>query len=393
MSEATPQPAPLLPIDYVFTGVGAYPVEFVFYYDYAIDVERFALALKKTLTDFHLVSSRLQEAGEAGYQLQPCGQGLVFRTTDVAGDMELGNPYTYLDSVQTVVGEPLTRIRLTRVGQGSVLAVSISHLVADGFSCFYFLSELAKAFKGQAVSRPDGRRDWYVPAPIDVPQRLTNGEALERTGFALAGQRREIPRERIVWENLLVSQKEIDALLAEASRHTDCRLSRNDVLTAHLWKTYVPKWHRNGALNQPNFSLPFDVRRFSDWVSGRYFGNGICLASGALAGERFLEANLAELALVVRRTVDKVSRDYVQGSYDLFEAFRRRFGLGAMQGFHVADPGEGLLVTNMSRVPLESVDFGAGQPFRFFPATPTPRTAIVLPAADGVKIDVCYPFD
>ncbi|OQA32262.1 MAG: hypothetical protein BWY57_02090 [Betaproteobacteria bacterium ADurb.Bin341] len=65
MPEATQQPAPLLPIDYIFTGVGAYPVEFVFYYDYAIDAERFTLVLKKTLTDFHLVSSQLQESGDA----------------------------------------------------------------------------------------------------------------------------------------------------------------------------------------------------------------------------------------------------------------------------------------------------------------------------------------
>ncbi len=394
MSASIPQTVPLMPIDYVFIGANPYQIEFVFYYDYAIDNEKLESALKTTLTDFHLVSSQLQPLAGERYQLRPCPEGVVFRSCRQSeGSMDVNNRYAYLDSVKTREGEPLTKIRLTHAGSGSVLAISISHIVADGFSCFYFLSQLVRAYHGKPVQRPDYGRDWYRNRPLALPFRPGNVETLERTGFALGAPRTDVPVERIVWENRLITQDEIAALQAEAAASTDVHLSKNDVITAHLWRTYVPKWHRAGPLKHPNFALPFDVRRFSDWVSERYFGNGICLASGAMLAEHFINAPLGELALLVRKTVDKVNRGYVQGSYDVFEAFRQAYGLGAMQDFYVADPGDGILVTNLSRVPLEGLDFGQGKPFQFFAATPSPRAAIVLPAENGVKVDICYPFE
>lgn len=393
MTLNAPQTARLMPIDYVFIGANPYQVEFVFYYDYAIDVEKFKSALAATLPDFPLVSSQLQPTGDGRYQLRPCPEGLEFEAATQAGEMDTSNRYAYLNSVKTREGEPLTKIRLTQVGTGTVLTISISHIAGDGFSCFYFLSQLANAFHGRPVVRPDYNRNWFVNQPRHLDARPENPEALELTGFALAGRRKEVSVESIVWENRFISHEEIEGWQAEASKTTDSRLSKNDVITAYLWKEYVLKWHKAGPLVHPNFTFPFDVRRFSDWVSDRYFGNGICLAGGAMAAEHFAEASLGELALLVRKAVNKVDRDYVQNSYDIFEAFRSQFGLESMQDFYVADPGDGILVTNLSRVPLEGLDFGQGKPFQFFTATPSPRAAIVLPAENGVKVDICYPFD
>ncbi len=382
---------PLMPIDYVFTGINAYPVEFVFYYDYEIDFDRFKSALDTTLQDFYLVSSQLQAQEDSTYKLIPSPEGMVFETCVLAdSEMDVSNRYAYLNSVETREGEPLSKITLTHVAGGTVLAISISHIVADGFSCFYFLSQLSKAFSGQVLTPPDYDRSWYVNNSVAIKDSSSNEEMLDRTGFSLAKKRIDIPRDQIIWENLFISQEEIAALQDEANKGTDCQLSKNDAITAHLWKTFVPKWH--GTEVRPNFSLPFDARRFSDWVPNRYFGNGICLASGAFGGTCFLDASIGELALEVRKTVDKVNRNYVQNSYDFLYAFRRQQDLIEMEELHVADPDAGILVTNLSRVPLEEVDFGRGKPFQFFTATPSPGAAIVLPAENGVKVDVCYPF-
>ncbi len=395
----SPKIAPLMPIDYIFTGISAYPVEFVFYYNYEINFDRFKSALDTTLQDFYLVSSQLQLQEGSNYKLIPSPEGLEFETCVLNDtDMDVNDRYAYLNSVETREGEPLTKIRLTHVAGGTALAISISHIVADGFSCFYFLSQLAKVYSGQKITPPDYDRSWYINNPVTIKDKPSNEEMLSKTGFSLAHKRKDIPRDQIIWENLFISQDEISALQDEANKGADFQFSKNDVITAHLWKTYVPQWHFTDSGKggnegvKPNFALPFDARRFSDWVPNRYFGNGICLASGTFDGKCFLEASISELALEVRKTVDKVTKYYVQDSYDFLNVYRREQCLVEMEEFHVADPDAGILVTNLSRVPLEEIDFENGKPFQFYTATSSPGAAIVLPAENGVKVDVCCPF-
>lgn len=382
----------LTPIDHVFTGSSAYPVGFAFHYDYRIDAERLQSALAGILPSFHTANSRLVKISESGYALHPSQDGLKFDRVSKHSQRALDLPsHTCVDSVETREDLPLCHLRLTETADGSTLGISFSHVVADGFSCFYFLSELAKAFRQEPLSAPSLDRSWYQPRPLALTGRLSNNESLDLTGFARDLARQEFPQSAVTWETLYITEAEITDLLATASTETNCRLSKNDVLTAYLWKLYLQKWRGESMPITASFGLPFDVRRFPEWVSPRYFGNGICLAGGQMDFELFLGAGLGELASLVRSTVDKVTVEYARRSYDVFAAVRQREGLAAMEEFHVADPVAGILVTNLSRVPLESVDFGGGAPFSFATVANAPRTAIVLPAEDGVKVDVCLP--
>jgi len=73
------------------------------------------------------------------------------------------------------------------------------------------------------------------------------------------------------------------------------------------------------------------------------------------------------------------------------EALRRAEGPEALSRLHVAHPEAGLLVTNLSRVPVARLDFGSGAPSDYRIMTPAPRTAAVLPLQDGCAVDVCPP--
>lgn len=385
---------PLTPIDYVFTGSSAYPVGFVFHYRYRIDGERLQAALARILPAFHSAASRLAQRSDGEYLLVPSTEGLHLETVSRHGEAAADLPsHTYVDSVETREHQPLCRLRLTDTADGSSLAVSFSHVVADGFSCFYFLAQLARAFKGEELSLPRLERDWYKPRAFPLAGRLDNAASIELTGFARGLPRQDLAQSAVAWETLYIGEAEIADLLARASAHTSRRLSRNDVIAAHLWQLYVQKWQRGPAPQVASFALPFDVRRFPAWVSPRYFGNGICLSGGQMDYARFAAAGLGELALAVRAVVDKVTEEYVRTSYDVFAAVRQQEGVATMEQFHVSDPQAGILVTNLSRVPLEEVDFGQGAPFSFATIANAPRTAIVLPAEDGVKVDVCLPRD
>ena len=79
----------LSPIDQVFTGVGAYPLEFVFAYGGRMDAGRLAESLRLTLEAFPAVGSRL--AGAAGsstgfeYTVLIGGTNTIRITTEQAG--------------------------------------------------------------------------------------------------------------------------------------------------------------------------------------------------------------------------------------------------------------------------------------------------------------------
>jgi hypothetical protein len=50
-----------------------------------------------------------------------------------------------------------------------------------------------------------------------------------------------------------------------------------------------------------------------------------------------------------------------------------------------------MLVTNMSRLPLHLLDFGSGAPADLKIYTEIDAMAAVLPAADGVRVEVARP--
>ena len=69
---------PLSPIDHVFTGRGAYPLEFVFAYGDLIDPDRLAESLRRTLALFPAVASRLVRVSDEAYGLEPADDGCAF---------------------------------------------------------------------------------------------------------------------------------------------------------------------------------------------------------------------------------------------------------------------------------------------------------------------------
>ena len=95
------------------------------------------------------------------------------------------------------------------------------------------------------------------------------------------------------------------------------------------------------------------------------FGNALCFATASINYEGLVDASLGELALLVREAVTQVRQDYVSNSLQTLERLRRQRGLSVLEEIHVVPPRHGILVTNVSRLPMQSLDFGAGIPTAF----------------------------
>ena len=386
---------PLSPVDHVFTGVGAYPIEFVFAYGGRLDAERLRDSLERTLALFPAVASRLVRRPGGAYGLQPAADGCAFEVGSSQAPFAEADPHALVDAVETVEGQPLARVRLTHTPDGSVLGVALSHAVVDGFSYFFFLSAWSQIFQGKEVAPPFLDRSALQPgsAPRGMADPSGHGlsESLGMTGLFLGEKRPAIPRDRLRWTRRLFPRAELSALLAEAQGDCPVRLSHNDVVAAWLWRTHVPQWAAAGE-DTAFLTCPVDLRHVLPGFPPTYFGCAVAMASASIERERLATASAAELARRIRDAVAAVDEARARQSLRVIDRLRRQEGLAALERLHVVHPRAGLLVTNLSRLPVREIVFDAGPPVAFDILAPVERCAVVLPAADGLDVRICLPL-
>lgn len=384
------RPIPLSPIDHVFTGPGAYPIDFVFAYPGEMDAERLLSSLRRALELFPPVSSRLVRLSADHLGLEPDPEGCSFVAAESGhGFADPALRHDFLDPVESREGEPLTRVRLTRTPEGSVLGVSMSHAVADGFSYFLFLASWSRLFRGLDVAPPSHER--ALLAAEAAGGEPTADELRADCGLFRAGPRPE-SRRGLRWETHAFPRDRLRAALGEAQAGCPVRLSHNDVMAATLWRDQVPRWTAEGD-GDAYLDCPVDHRRLLPGLPVAYFGCAVVQAAAVHDLRSLASAPLGELALRVRRAVDGVDLPRVRRALATAERLRRAGGLAAVAECHVVHPRRGLLVTNLSRLPVAEVAFDAGPPVAFDMLTPGERCAVVLPAADGFEVRVCPPRD
>ena len=83
---------PLTPIDHIFTGVGSYPIEFVFAYGDTIDPDRLLASLNEAVRHFVAIGSTLAEVSENTYSLHRVEDGVHFQVTESAPGVKKSCP-------------------------------------------------------------------------------------------------------------------------------------------------------------------------------------------------------------------------------------------------------------------------------------------------------------
>lgn len=383
---------PLSPIDHVFTGKGSYPIQFAFAYPGTINAGQLQKSLAEVLKHFPPLQSRLVKISDHSFGLAPTTGGLSLQVTDSQVTFhDAADCSIFLDPVHSIEDEPLAKIRLTHTPAGSVLGVSISHAVADGFSYFHFLASWARVFHGKDFLQPDHRRELLIPKLSEPIQPVSPDEVLSRSGLFRLGKRADTPRTQVECDHLNLSREMLGQLRAEALKDRDVRLTDNDIITAYLWKQYLPQW--NGGSGTTYASVPFDIRRALSGFPRTYFGSAVYLAVASASYDTLVNASPGELALLVHKAIARVKQQQVQAALETLERVRRREGLAVMEELHVLHPRSGLLVTNLSRLPINDIVFDAGPPAGFEMLAPARRAAVVLPAPDGVDLRVYHPLN
>jgi hypothetical protein len=381
---------PLSPIDHVFTGTGAYPLEFVFAYEGTINAERLGASLRRVIESFPAASSRLARQHDR-YVLDPSPDGCVFEVAESSAVWsDTQSRARFVAPVETLEGEPLVRTCLTQTPAGSVLGVAMSHAVGDGFSYFHFLASWSRAFHGRTFVAPSHERT-RLGAPKERTTAFLDPETVRNgCGLFLDEPRADVRRDRLRWTRRLFGAAELRKLHTEAQRGCPVRLSHNDVVAAWLWREHSADWVGSGE-PEAWLSCPVDVRRLLPGFPPAYFGCAVALASVSVGLERLVREPLAMLARRVRDAVAAVDAEVMGRALATIEAIRERLGLAGLERLHVVHPRAGLLVTNLSRLPVREVVFDAGAPIAFDILVPAERCAVILPNEDGLDVRVCAP--
>ena len=390
--EITMNSIPLSPVNYIFTGTGSQPITFAFSYLNKLDSDALRNSLNETLNHFTILQSQLNKSSKTDYKFQINEDGLNFDVIESNLVFEESSKIEqYITPVNSVESEPLTKITLTQTPKGSILAVSISHALIDGFSYFHFLSSWARICRGDRILPPFLERNILSSSFNPNSKKITSEEIYTNCGLFLGNKRSRLQTGQSNHEVIFISGETIRSYLEEANHEHNVSFTENDVITALLWKKYIPMWHEEHDNPMTFMTCPFDFRRIMTDFPKNYFGCALCFATAAIDFNGLLKASLGDLAILIRSAVNKIKDDFILKSLNTLENLRLQNGLAAIEKVHLRHPHHGMIVTNLTRLPIRDLDFGFGAPINFKAYAEVTSSAAILPAENGVEIFVVHP--
>ncbi|MCM1983250.1 acyltransferase [Lyngbya confervoides] len=388
---------PLAPPDYPFTGPSPYSIQFAFFFRQPQPAQAISDALQQTLAQFYPVKGQLV-LEENCFYLQP-GASIRLEVIEheeclprVSLPSGLANFY---QEVKAEVHAPLAQFCLHQYPDGSLLVANIAHCLVDGYSFFYFMSAWARDCRGEAYRLPCHDRARLIPDSIDdqAPQEETafDQQFTQQTGLSVHQERQFPGIHEIVWEENRISAEQLDHLKA---RCLPDQPSDNAVLCAHLWKQYGQIW-QGGEAPETRLSLScaLDFRRiYRKVIPPNYFGNAIKGTRCQLPLDHVRTLSLRDLAMQIQSSILGQRPGDIDQHLLALHTFRDRYGVKRMPCLHVSNPETGLLITNLSRIPLKDLDFGLGAPFAMVPLVSAARVGVILPSDGGLTVMMAHPL-
>jgi NRPS condensation-like uncharacterized protein len=345
-----------------------YPIEFLFYLKKGLDTQKFRNALKKLTTVFWPVFGEYKNGvisferyvEDEFYDEEVIDQDFVIPEKDTER-FELYSRYSPPDPKRLFV------LKVTRFRNGMILVPKMNHLAGDGYSYFFFLSSLAALSQHALLpSKSSLMGLFFKPHHRRTIMKNFFFKGIERPNA------HQETRPKMGMEK--VSRKDVNALIREVAESKNFRISTNDVLSAMAAKKLIGDREKRES-ESVELSIPIDVRRKVKEYGRRFFGNALMLHTLSLKKTDIENLPAEELAVQIRASMPSVSK---QSYIDYLYTLENRISEGKTEKLRPFDPESGYLVTNISRLPINRLDFGTGIPDLIFPLTIEKNAAAVL---------------
>ncbi|KAK4433314.1 Omega-hydroxypalmitate O-feruloyl transferase [Sesamum alatum] len=363
--------------------------------DRAAATENVKSALGRALVPYYPLAGRVRNRADGlGLEVVCRAQGAVF--VDAVSDSTVsefdGAPrrraqwrkFLSLHVADVLMGAPPLVVQLTWLSDGgATLGVGFNHCLCDGIGSGEFLNSFAelalgKRGLGELSPKPVWSRHLLNPTLFgstrgNPPSHPEFRCVPDLSGFC----------SRFVQERLTPTSVTFDGnRLKELKKTTKTPCTSFEVLSAHVWRS----WAR--ALNLPSnqiIKLVFSVnirKRIEPGLPSGYYGNAFVLGCVQTCVRDLTAKGLGYVTELVRRAKERVGDEYVKEVVELVSSSRTSVNSTGV-----------LIMTQWSRMGLESVDFGMGRPVQMGPVC-CDKYCILLPvcdAANSVKVNLAVP--
>ncbi len=366
-------------VDVIFAN-GSYPIEFLLYYKNSLKTKKIRSALKKLSSAFCPMFGEY-EGGIIhfdNYAEQDC---FVEKVIDQGFDSLANHQSIYekFCQINPVEMKKLFFLTVIQYRNGMVLIPKMNHLAGDGYSYFYFLLALAAMCQKSYVPfKKHLVRAFYKPHHQRTVLKQFQLEKIElkplKPPANLAIEFEEIPKKTV--KNAIQN-------IASEFKQT---VSTNDYLSAMIIKKSV-EIQKDYFGDDFKLTIPIDVRRYVKAYGPRFFGNGIMFHSVDFKTEDVEKSSLEEIAIQIRGSMPKVTNESYLKFLNNLEAMITERQINKLRPY---DPERGCLITNLSKLPANKLNFGTGNPDFIFPLTIEKNSAVILGDQDKFILRLVY---
>ena len=366
-------------VDTLFAN-GNYPIEFLFHYKNRFKTKRIRSALTKLSSDFWPLFGEYKSGiiYFDNYSENECFDEEVVDQEFDATETSM-NIYKKYSGINPSEMKKLFYLKIIQYRNGTILIPKMNHLAGDGYSYFYFLATLSAVSRNMFIPfKTNIIRSLYKPHhQRTILKEFSLTESISRAfrhsdQFAIEFE--EIPRQD-VWNAI----KDVVSKL-------NYRISTNDVLSAMAIKKSV-KLQKEYFGDNIQLTIPIDVRRQIDEYGQKYFGNGLMLKVINFKTKHIENSSVNEIAIEIRKSMPSVSKDAYIKYLEELETIIATKRTDKLKPF---DPIQGCLVTNLSKLPVDKLNFGTGNPDLIFPLTIERNSTAILAGKDNFLLRFAY---
>jgi hypothetical protein len=359
---------------------GSYPIEFLFYYKNGLDTGKIRKALQKLSSSFWPMFGEY-DAGMILFE--------NYSENDCFNEEVIDQEFDPLQPEETIyatyscsIPETLNNLFFLKVIQyrnGTVIIPKLDHLAGDGYSYFYFLALLAATTQTSYIPFKKGIiRRLYKP---HHRRTVFKNFRFDETVLAPVEENRNLT---IVFED--VSRESVRKTIKDISGKLDQQVSANDILSAMIIKKLIDLQKRYSG-EDIQLTMPVDVRRQIKEYGPKFFGNGLLFTTIGFKVNDVEQSDISKIAIEIRKHMPAVSKESYMAYLDTIEAYIGRKESDKLRPYN---PESGCLVTNLSKMPVNRLNFGAGNPDFLFPLTIARNAAAILADKDKYILRMVY---
>jgi len=354
-------------VDVLFSN-GIYPIEFLFYYKEGFKTEKLRRVLRGLSSFFWPMFGEYKDGliFFDKYREESCYDEQVFPQELNMAEIKENGFEAYSGFRQPDL-KRLFFLKVMRWTNGMALIPKLNHLAGDGYSYFYFLSLLAALSRLTLVPFKSSLFGIFLK-----PHH--NRTILKDFSFKEVGMKPLLPVDKFTVEFDEIPRTEVQSVIEEIASSDNLRVSTNDILSAMALKKLVGRQGESWGA-EVSLTMPIDVRRLVKEYGRGFVGNGLMFHTLTLKREHIENSQAKEMAVDIRKSMPQVSRETYINYLGELEGTISEGNLEKLRPF---DPEHGCLVTNLSKLPAEKLDFGTGSPDLIIPLTVEKNSTAIL---------------